>query len=642
MIGNTKTLQTIIACCISVVFLAISIAKKLKFLISHFDYRETFNFSRSSYSIGYNLKVLTFTKNIRLLSILLKLFSVLILIQVQVFFIHSLTIFGRFASFNFKTTRRYNYIINLFCNSYETYYLFIELIYLSISLVYFAVFLILKLANQLHMKPYRVKNRYVSSAIYIAYTHDIIKMLTFIFFSDLNDKALPVIGHQEGIFADLIIKLLNTILIGTKFFPLLLGLDSESIGMRFACCLYSMIVWTLELSLLTFCKNDSNKYLNTIKNIFNQTSFKVNLTSMRTFEAENFKYSEFFILIENIPVYACLSLLLVYYFFSLLKAIIKWRFNCNDSDSDQNLVNFKNENMIQNTKLSRHFVSLYSVAFMIVYFLTLIGIRLVSTFSSNLIDYLNITVRYIFKQPKPFVTRDLFQEFLFTFLLTSFLISIQLSLNIVNFQNDLKLLKTGKTLFKGLSLHSYLEKKPAKHTQIILSSLHFPGYLIAHVIYSYFIFSTIIFFAVMFVKLIGYVPSFFFESFIRFILPLFLVLFIRIVLIKYIEKLLFSLNSNSNLYHIYTYFVFFSDCLIGLISCLSRIWKTACYTCIMLPRLDKSLFSQDEVFLLHIFDRGHLSYLNYLRREYLFGSTNQINIEPIHSKSADINIDSKI
>ena len=632
MVVNAKSLQTIIACGIAAVCLLISIAKKLNHL--HYVIKQTFTFRHSSYSFRTKLKLISsYTKSIKLLSIILRIFSVLILIQIQVFFIHSFTIFGRFTSFSFKTTRQNNHIINLFCNSYETYYLFVELIYLSISLVFFALFFSLKLVDQLHMKPYSAKNRYISSAIYIAYTHDIIKMIAYIFFSDLNDKTLPIIGHQEGIIADLIIKFINTILIGTKFFPLLLGLDSESIAIRFVCCLYSMVVWTLELSLLTFCENDSNTYFNAIENIFNQSSFKFNMTSQLTIRGTHFKTSEFIILIENIPVYACISLLLVYYLFALLKAIIKWHFNRN---TDSVFANIKNENMIQNIKLSRHFVSLYSVAFMIIYFLTLIGIRFVSNFSSYLTEYLNITVKRIFKQTQPFIKSDLIFEFLFTFLATFALISIQLSLNIINFRNDLKLLITGKTLFKGLSLRSYLEIKPAKHSQIILSSLHFPGYLIAHIIYSYFIFVAISFFAIIFVKLVGYIPHFFFEPFIRFILPLLLVLFFRLILIKYIEKIMFSSNSDSSLYHIYTYFVFFSDCLIGLISCLGRIWKTACYTCIMLPRLDRSLFNQDEVFLLNILDRGHLSYLNYLRREYLYGGFNQAIVESKPSTSVDI------
>jgi hypothetical protein len=68
-------------------------------------------------------------------------------------------------------------------------------------------------------------------------------------------------------------------------------------------------------------------------------------------QSKHFKISEFIILIENAPVYSSLSLLLVFYLFARIKAIIKRHSNRN---TETELTTIKNEKMIQNIKFSRH------------------------------------------------------------------------------------------------------------------------------------------------------------------------------------------------------------------------------------------------------------------------------------------------
>ena len=371
-----------------------------------------------------------------------------ILVQIQMFFIHSFTIFGWLPDNYLKENR-----FSLICYPFETYYLFLEMLYFSLCLIYFTLVYLLKHSI---MRSFSNTNRVLASIIYIGYTNDIIKMFIYYFTVDLSGKQIPLIGIQSGILTDLVVQLFHILLIGFKFFPLLASIDSECLTVNLFCFSYSLVIWSLEMISKTFCKN--RNYL---------VSFK----------------SELIIdLIESIPIYICLSFLVVNYFAKSIRSVLGQKKTSNDFKFIKNLI-FKNHKPM---KYSRQFICLYSVAFMIIYYLNTISLRLAQIFGANLKVLINFLLEIISKQTKPFITNDLNSEFVFTFILTTGVICSQLILSIKSFGNDLNKLASGELLVKGYKLSDYLKQRPERRDKIILSSSHFPGYLIAHLVYSYF------------------------------------------------------------------------------------------------------------------------------------------------------------
>lgn len=73
------------------------------------------------------------------------------------------------------------------------------------------------------------------------------------------------------------------------------------------------------------------------------------------------------------------------------------------------------------------------------------------------------------------------------------------------------------------------------------------------------------------------------------------------------ESHLFTLE-NRHAYFLFVYFNFFFDCFLGIISCVSRLIKSAIAVVLYMPRLDYSVFGRS---LEHI-DNGYTAYTSYL------------------------------
>jgi hypothetical protein len=189
-----------------------------------------------------------------------------------------------------------------------------------------------------------------------------------------SDKRLPFICNIDGIITDFIIQLLHVILIGFKFFPLLICLDLNHIMSDLFCLLYSCIIWILDLSSRTFCNDNSKTYLDKFKTFWYITN---------TFNTNSIKYIN---LIDNVPIYICLSFLVITYLLSLINRIIKLYFEANDIKK------------IESIGYSRQFICLYSVAFMIIYYLNSIGLRLTNLFGKNVVNLINIYFQTLFRQ----------------------------------------------------------------------------------------------------------------------------------------------------------------------------------------------------------------------------------------------------
>ena len=288
-------------------------------------------------------------------------------------------------------------------------------------------------------------------------------------------------------------------------------------------------------------------------------------------------------------------------------------------------------------RYSKQFVNTYTVAFMIIYFFTLFGFRLSNIFGNALVGTIELVYKFIFQGLlSASIVHDLTSanfdaEFRIACALTSLVAFLQLCASIRNFHNDLIKLHKGDKFFHSdpsrysNKEYSNLIKRRIKDSSTIASdSLHFPGYLVAHLVYGYVILFVGFFACIIVTKLLIHVNGFW-QTSAQILMPLFILFAFKFVIIKFLIKSVFLKNDKQRItnlapYFMLSYFNFFFDCFLGLVACMSRVWQTTFISLIRLPRLDKSMFNSENDILLKRLDKGHLAYINYVRMEHWYNN----------------------
>jgi hypothetical protein len=282
-------------------------------------------------------------------------------------------------------------------------------------------------------------------------------------------------------------------------------------------------------------------------------------------------------------------------------------------------------------RYSKQFVNTYTVAFMVIYFFTLFGFRLSNIFGSTVVVTIELTYRFIFRGMIPtfnFDDHNFNAEFRGTCLLTSAVVAWQMLLSIRSFHNDLLKLHRGDKITLALtSKYSECNEKRKRlrdkeSSTITSDSLHFPGYLIAHLIYGYLLLFLIFFCGAILLKLLFYFPKVL-QTSSQILLPLIILVSLKLILVKVFTRLIFLREDGQRItnlapYYTLSYFNFFFDCFLGLVACMSRVWQTTVVSLLTLPRLDKTMFNRDSDLVMRRLDKGHLAYLNYVRMEHWY------------------------
>ena len=286
-------------------------------------------------------------------------------------------------------------------------------------------------------------------------------------------------------------------------------------------------------------------------------------------------------------------------------------------------------------KYSKQFVNTFTVAFMVVYFFTLFGFRISNLFGNAIVKTIELLYRLVFRGMIPtfnFDDHNFNAEFRFTCLLTSFIISVQLFLTIRNFHKDLLKLHRGDKEIGSLITRyrdpnyrkTVKEKRDRISASITADSLHFPGYLIAHLVYGYIIILFVVFCFVILFKLTFYFPKLL-QYASQVLLPLIILVSLKLISLKLATRIIFLREDTQRItnlapYYTISYFNFFFDCFLGLVACMSRVWQTTVVSLISIPRLDKSMFNKDSDLIMRRLDKGHLAYLNYVRMEHWYNN----------------------
>ncbi len=283
-------------------------------------------------------------------------------------------------------------------------------------------------------------------------------------------------------------------------------------------------------------------------------------------------------------------------------------------------------------RYSKQFVNTFTIAFMVIYFFTIFGVRLANIFGDAFLSTIQLIYKVIVKYVLPTASSIDLEEYNFDYefrtacFLTSLITIVQLFLCIKNFHKDLLRLHRGEKFFRSV-VEKYSEKskkeRDKQSSKIATDSIHFPGYLIAHLVYGYFVLFMGMFIILMFMKLFflvrGIVPAV-----IQLLLPIVILFAFKFLIIEFLVKSVFLRNDKriTNLapYFMLSYFNFFFDCFLGLVACLSRVWQTTIISLISLPRLDKTIFNSENDVLLRRMDKGYLAYLNYVRMEHWYNN----------------------
>jgi hypothetical protein len=96
--------------------------------------------------------------------------------------------------------------------------------------------------------PFSTSNRSQSAAVYVIYTYDVLNIFAYIYTATTSTVELPWFGRPNGVLFDFAIQIIHVLLIGIKFYPILVVADMEPWSIvYFAASIYMAIIWTLKL-----------------------------------------------------------------------------------------------------------------------------------------------------------------------------------------------------------------------------------------------------------------------------------------------------------------------------------------------------------------------------------------------------------
>lgn len=285
-------------------------------------------------------------------------------------------------------------------------------------------------------------------------------------------------------------------------------------------------------------------------------------------------------------------------------------------------------------RYSKQFVNTYTVAFMVIYFFCLFGLQLSKVLGQKFVESIeNLYILYL-KSFSPFLNvrdHNLTTEINICIMLASSFMLIQLLLSIRNYRKDVLRLHKGGKFFRSLVLKykdednkTFIRKRNHTSADITADSLHFPGFLIAHLVYGYIILVCIFLGVMITVKILFYLSKTF-QMLLQIFFPIIILFVLKSTFLRFLVRWVLLKSDRQRIvniapYFLISYFNFFFDCFLGLFACISRVWKTTLISIIYLPRLDKSMFDKENEFLIRNIDKGHLAYINQVRMEHWYNN----------------------
>jgi hypothetical protein len=120
--------------------------------------------------------------------------------------------------------------------------------------------------------PFSTSNRLQSACVYVIYTYDVLNIFMSLFTTTFTPIYVPYFGDVNlagsGVIVNIIIQFLQVLIIGIKFYPILVVADAEPhlIIYLFA-TLYILVIWVLRFFKRSFCSRTEAFITQTVKQI---------------------------------------------------------------------------------------------------------------------------------------------------------------------------------------------------------------------------------------------------------------------------------------------------------------------------------------------------------------------------------------
>ncbi|CAF4098379.1 unnamed protein product [Rotaria socialis] len=263
---------------------------------------------------------------------------------------------------------------------------------------------------------------------------------------------------------------------------------------------------------------------------------------------------------------------------------------------------------------SKQILNMYMIAFMLTYYLTFnilqggfyIIEKIYSIFSIPLIV---LTENIDIPLPKPM---NLKYEIILACILTAIIYYGQLLWGMKNYQKHML------DVYKG----NFIDIPPRsafKSARLISQHAHYPGYCLAYLGFGYITMGNIIFVAIIILRVI-WKNLFLFEQVAKVVIPILVIYLSKCILIWFLSRTFFLQKhgqtialKNLRSFFVFSYFNFFFDCFLGIISCGLRVTKATIAAIVFLPRLDYCIFGRT----LEKLDTGFISYVSFIHMECL-------------------------
>lgn len=130
-------------------------------------------------------------------------------------------------------------------------------------------------------------NRSQAAAVYIIYTYDVLNIFMFIYTSDISSSLFPLNNDFAGVLFDFFKQILQVLLIGVKFYPILIVADLDpSILIYLATTIYVSIIWCIRFTNKAFCSHKT-AFIETILSEFLKELNKRLTRNIRNYQRSN-------------------------------------------------------------------------------------------------------------------------------------------------------------------------------------------------------------------------------------------------------------------------------------------------------------------------------------------------------------------
>ncbi|CAF4254062.1 unnamed protein product [Rotaria sp. Silwood2] len=494
------------------------------------------------------------------------------------------------------------------------------------------------------------RQRHVIAAIFGISANEVFKILEEILIR-FNTKYVT---DNEGIIIELLKRIGIVLLIGMRYFPLLVSVNiahpiSYALGL-----IYTFIDGTYTLIYTSYCSRFSLF-------LFDRTLLLQSSSSNDIIQSDLI-----YVLLRNLPHFTLISFVFIKFFYLFIQQL---KYRCcqqstiitnNDKNEKVHQVSFvssilsldliipdyqtkpefyytqgllkskHSSDMYYNNVITRSFAKIYRCHRYFTY-----SIQILCTYTVVLIVIYNLTCLLTFYGI--YSIKNQLDRI-------HFLILNQLNWDIelgTTFINDLFICSILSVIiyctqiFNGLNkiqqhlISAYAGKYidiPPRHNfsnnELISKCLHFSGYLCGYTAWGFIIFYKISFIICFLFRLWIRYDSRWFQHILALCLPIILIYLLKHILMSLLSEFVFLQNfgrtpslNNRRIYFIFNYFNFFFDCFLGILSCVIRVSKSLLASLLFMGRLDYSFMGRN----LERLDQGYATYVTFIHMEIIHG-----------------------